>query len=666
MAITNSNSYGSLSKYLPTKVIGGQSTKITSLQSWLYDDGTGDPWWQGAAGVPFMWTLTANISQVSHSSHLTRQAYVYNGLDISPGMWVCSAADSISVQIISISSQTANTITCVVMDVDRHNTFRDPSGNGNGIFSYPSNIIFYELGDDGLPKIDPLPVVADPILMSQIEARFRVFNSNTEYQFYQINHGFVEGSVLKLNPTTKQFENSTSTDIFRVGTVTSVGPGPNYFYMAPTTKFISNLEPGLPGQVGSVIWLDPSTGSMTTVPNSSKVPLYIQMTAPVSCFTIGTVDNPTTIAGNVSTINKVTITFSGSGTLSTSTIINAINALTPQHGVTATMGSPVTTVTGSIAGPNTSVNPNMVFTVNGITTTVTTPSIVYGNTNKIGWWDFIKAINEQTSLHGVFASLDPNTSKLVFTNASGGNINFTNVTPATTSGSYATFTDAVGIPLTNASAAATKLKLVRSDGGQIIVSDVTGTFFESAGIQSAANGILPLALVVDQAMYANSSYMVNTVADRDALTNLRSGDQVYVQADIDGEWALYIKIDTGWTKIATADSASTDAKTLQVDIQATSTSPILLGNIGSGTRIVDVSITVNTPFAGSAPAINIGTSTIQNAVFDSSDADLTVSGTYETPSSFVASTSDGTDVAIYAYLTGVVSTGDATVIISYL
>jgi hypothetical protein len=666
MAVTNTNSYGSLSKYLPSKVISGQSTSIKPLESWLYDDGTSDPWWQGAGGLPCKWILTATVNQVTHSSHLTQQPYLYNGLDVTPGMWICSSSDSTSVRIDSIISQTTGSIQCVVEDVNRYNTFRDPTSGGNGIFGYPSSIIFYTLGDDGLPKLDPLPIAVDPSLVVQIESRFKVFNPNNEYRFYQVNHGFVEGSVLKLNPATKMFENSTSTDIFRVGTVVSVGPGPNYFYMAPTTKFITDLEPGLPGTVGSVIWLDSTTGEMTTTPNNSKVPVYIQMTDPIASFTIGTVDNPVAYDGFGFTINKVAVNIhGGADAIPTSDVITAINNLTVDHGVTASMGSPVNKVVGTVSFPSTNVSPNMVFTLNNVTIAVAPPSITFGNSGTVGWWDFVRSINEHTAEHGVFATVDPNTGFMSFEHAAGEAIVFANVTPTTSAGGISTFTDTVGVALNNQPATASKLKLTRSDGGQIIISDTVGSFFANAGITSSANGTLPLALVVDQAMYANASYMVNTIADRDVLANLRSGDQVYVQSDLDGEWALYVKVPTGWTKIANADSASTDAKTLEVQISNTATGPILLGNISSGTRIVDIAIRVDTVFDGT-PTITVGTSGSPNAIFDSQNADLTVLGTYETSSSFVASTTDGTDVDIYVYLSGAATTGSATVIVSYL
>jgi hypothetical protein len=347
--------------------------------------------------------------------------------------------------------------------------------------------------------------------------------------------------------------------------------------------------------------------------------------------------------------------------------MTAVNNLTSDHGVVASLSSPLNKITGTVGFPNTGVDTNVVFTVNGTTITVASPSITYGFTGPVGWWDFVRAINEQTDVHGVYATVDPNTGFVSFENDSGGPINFANVHPTTSASGITTFTDTLGVQANNAPAAATKMKFARPDGGEIVVSDITGTFLSDSGIQSAANGALPLALVVDQAMYANSSYMVNSVADRDALQNLRTGDQVYVQADLDGEWALYIKVDTGWTKIANADSASTDAKTLQIDLTSASATPILLGNISSGTRIVDVTIEVGSAFNGTTPTITIGTQSTPNAVFDSANADLTVIGNYETNSAFVADTEDGSDVDIYVYLQANGSTaGTATVIVSYL
>ena len=62
---------------------------------------------------------------------LTRKDFEYNGLDIQVGDWIAGATTGTCNRIVSISAKTA-TVTMIVEDWLRYNTFR--SSIGNGIF----------------------------------------------------------------------------------------------------------------------------------------------------------------------------------------------------------------------------------------------------------------------------------------------------------------------------------------------------------------------------------------------------------------------------------------------------------------------------------------------------------------------------------------------------
>lgn len=668
MAIKNTLSASSTRKYLPYRVITGFASTITGLEGWLYDDGMGDPWWQGASGAPCRWLLTATVDQVNHSSHLTRVPNIYNGFDIVPGMWVYADGEAKAVRIVSIVSKTEFEISCIVEDVDRYNTFTDKSGTGTGIFATGRGIIFFELGDDGLPVLNPLPDFTDIASVSQVEARFRVFNPVVETRFFQLQHGFEEGQVLKLDASTGLFKQAKSDDFHVVGTVTAVGPGPNYFYLEPSTKIIVDLEPGLPGTAGDVIWLDPTTGDRSTSQNGSSTPLYIKMTNAVESFSIGGLDAPVTWDGTMIKLNNHNIVFSNpDGPIDADGIINTINAHTDNTGVVASMGSPTNMIVGSAMYATSTLSADMKFDLNGFPIIVTKgKSIVYGESDQIGWWDVIRAINEQTSNHGVYGSFDSNTGLVSFENASGGDIKFVNVYPELTSGDDMTVTDMIGILEDNPASTPSRLKLTRPDGGQIIITDVSGTFTQDTCVQSAANGKLPLALVVNKSMNATSNYMVADIAARDALSNVRSGDQVFVQNGVTaGEWELYVKTGNSFTKISDYNSAATDANSLSVEVDFSSTSPVLLGNISDGTRIVDVTVVVSQVFNDAASTLSVGVIGQSEAIMSSAIIDLTVAGSYESGTSFMYS--GDADGNVHVFLNAGTSTsGRAKIIVSYL
>lgn len=666
MSITNNLTAGSIRKKLPSRVISGLVNTAESLESWLYDDASGDPWWQGSGGAAYRWKITAELQISSHSSHLSREPFSYSGLDITPGMWVMSGNESRAVKVISIIMKSINSIICIVEDIDRHNTFSDTTSSGTGIFSTPNTIVFFELGDDGLPIINPIPLGIDINIVSQVESRFRVFNPTIEYRFFQIKHNFKEGQVLRLNPDSGGFEQATSNDIYFVGTVTSVGPGPNYFYLSPSTKFLQNLEPGLSGKAGDIIWLDPITGDRTITPNGSNVPIYIQMTNAVPTFTIGEVINPTTFGSNSIKINGVTIVMGGALSVVTATnIITLVNSKTSNTGVTASISSPENAFDGSRSYPSATPDVELSFDINGINTLINTPSINFGTSGSIGFWDVVRSVNEQTHLHGVSVSMNVYNGKLTFVHKAGGNINFINVTPTITMGENKTFTDMVGVSLVNAPSTPNRIKLTRYDGGEIIAANVNGDTLGDIGVQSVANGTMPLPLIVDKTMIANQNYVIANMTDRDNMTNLRTGDQVFVQSADNMEWALYVRTGDTWTKISDYDSANTDANTLTINVDTNSISPASLGNISSGTRIVNVTVVVTEAFNNINALLSVGVLGNTDIIASSANIDLTVIGSYETGSSFIYSGLYDGEILVFINSAGS-TVGKAKIIASYL
>ena len=574
-----------------------------------------------------------------------------------------------------------NSITFIAEDIDRFNTFNDPTSSGIGVFAN-GDVFFFELGDDGLPAVNMInsSIVLDPLLLSQIESRFRVFNPSVQIPMYQIDHGFTQGDVLVLDPTLQAFRNATSSDIFRAGTVTAIGPGPNYFYLDPLTKIISNLEPGLPGPVGGVVWLDPSTGNMSTTEGSSESAIYIKMTDAQPSFTVSTLANPTAYNGWQFMLNEVLLTVSGSNPdpQPTSYIIDLINSQTSEHSVTASMGSQPTIVQGTVGFPSTAANPSIVFSINSVQITVETPSLMINQFSglAVGWWDFVRPINELTQEHGVYATVDPNNGWIILTNASGGPINIVDITPSTSDvpDGFLTFTDACGFQTSNPSGPADYLYLERTDGGPIIITDYNvqsgqstqlGSFVTDSVIPSVANGQLPLALVVDQSMYANANYVVPSIAAMDALTNMRVGDQVFVQAANNGQWATYVYTASGWILTGTQASAETVAGDFEITVNTTTEATTSMGVVAAGARILNVTIQVTAPFT-SDTTLTIGNATNLTAIMDTTGVDLTTVGAYSISSSFVY-TNFLTDFNVYVYFyVGSATSGSATIQVSYI
>lgn len=664
----NYTTYRSINRITPPKNVSCRIIAVQELEAWYYDDGLGDPWWEmGTSKKPYKFLVTLSINRTTHSSHLTRKPFEYNGLDVSRGLWLGGLSTAKSYKITSVESKTETQVICVIEDEDRHNIFSAVSGSGNGAPGSEDALIF-ELGDDGLPAFDPLPASITATVttlrsLMVIESRFRKFNQNFRLKFFQLNHGFEESDVLKLNPDTNLFEKATSSDFYIVGTVISAGPGPNYFYLTPNTRFIQDIEPGLPGRAGDFVWIDEVTGQMTNTKGNNQFPAYIQMTNPRICFVTGSIASPTITTTSNVTLNKVAVTFNAGQSLQN--MVDAVNIGTPQHGVYALVGSPKLSLTASVNVNIDATNvENYTFKINGVTIVAKKPGMLLAsNPTRLGNKDLMKVINERTCDHGVVASIVAN--RLVLETPDGRAMNFENVIPTTTTGLEKTFLEATGFQANNSSLPANRLMLVRTDGGEITITQLTGSFLADTGVYSVNNGALPVALVVDKSMLANQGYSVPDMTALNELEHVKDGDHAFVQ-DWNGyaEWGYFIKTEDEWVRISDYDTARSDAYTYSVNVDAQSNSPVIIGRINKGSRIVDVTIVVKTAFDGTEPSITINTSS-GDTIVHQDYADITDVGEYKTNPSY---TFDGVgeEAIIANFDFGDSTTGSMTILVSYV
>ena len=126
----------------PAKVLTISIASISNHAQWSHNDGDGDKWWSGGSNPKqYQWEVTGTVTAQTHGSHLTRKDFEYNGLDVQVGDWVAGATTGVCCRIVSISSKTSTSVTMVVEDWLRYNTFR--SSSGNGIFTNIKDIYFY-------------------------------------------------------------------------------------------------------------------------------------------------------------------------------------------------------------------------------------------------------------------------------------------------------------------------------------------------------------------------------------------------------------------------------------------------------------------------------------------------------------------------------------------
>lgn len=238
------------------------------------------------AGLPFQWTVSFSVTPQLHSSSLAN--FVYTGDDIVVGDWLADLTQGLSTKIVQITSHNPGQVVAICEDVDRFNTYTDPSGSGSGIGPTGAGFVF-SLNDEGLPVLGPMQPYYTALAQNlawQMDQHSRFQYRNYARTFYRVNQpgqSFVIGDVLVLGSAangsgvySKVTANTASVAAI-VGQVNSVAaPGPNWFTYRPNGRLVTGLSPALPGLPGNLIYLT-QAGLSNVAPTMWSTPLYIQL-----------------------------------------------------------------------------------------------------------------------------------------------------------------------------------------------------------------------------------------------------------------------------------------------------------------------------------------------------------------------------------------------------
>jgi len=523
--------------------------------------------------------------------------------------------------------------------------------------------------------LDPVPTsITSNDFYLNINSRFQYLNPQMHYVLDQTAHGFEVGDVV--SATSSGFAKTTTSTAEKViGTVTNAGPGPNQFMLRPNTRII-DFVPAIPGSPGDFIYTDNSVaGGLTTTITSGRIQ-FLKIADAIETSVTGTVVDATTTANNVIELNEQQVTLAtANANVSIADAVANINTANIDSIVASTSPSPTTATTGtqSLAYGLVGVYPGGVITINGTTVTFSTTTAgnaAYGIAVGIGA-DIMADVNA-ANVPNITASLSG--SNVVLTEANGNAITIVNVTNDGSGNPVAGPSSGTGWALSTSASTGSFLKLTRSDGGEILLDDITGTPTVDFGIFSVHNGRLPLAVTVEQGIRtAGGTTVVSDITARNALTP-QIGDSVYVINTGESEWGYYIYNGSTWVLISDEDSASTDAKSLSY----TFTAPVggfgtidteILGSLSPGARILSVLVDTTTPFSGhsSTPEIEVGISTDTDLLQTADENDLETVGQYTTTPGYVYAASNTTELDVQARITHNNATaGEVTVTITYV
>jgi hypothetical protein len=621
----------------PAKVLSGSVLSVVPASLWPYPNSADDPYWSGSSNPQYYrWEVSFSVEERTHGSNLTRTPFRFNAQDIEVGDFVAGALDGKVLQILSISSKTNSEVVAIVEDRLRYNTFRDPMGLG--LFSSNGDVIFFQINELGFPMLDPLPGEAGADFFTNVMSRFQYMNPLTNYLLEKTNHGFEQGDAVCIEDETFALSNSDNISRF-IGTVVYPGPGPDQFILRPANGII-DFVPGLPGTVGDYIYpsLD-GTGDLTTNDNSRR-PIYIKIADAIITSTTGSGIDPTGTNGDVVEINRIPVTLystsSSNGTYGVEEAVALINAETPNHKVTAVKVGAATEVVSDIAVQGSAYGIVAGYTpfsasINGVTinfTTTTSGSAAYGDPTVADQNDMVADINAAKITDIVATVVDGSNIKI--RNNAGGAITIVNITADANGNNFAGTSSLSSLPeITPANTTTSALRLMRLDGGPLTIRDFAGQFLDTAGVLSGQNGRYALGLNIEQGIRSGGTSVVANITARDAL-NALVGDNCYVIDAGNGEWATFIYNGTSWTKVSGERSVATDARTLVLDVNlSTTTGTQTIGYITADRTVISVRVLVTTPAAADAE-VTVGISSNTSAFSESRDTVLSQIGQYVT------------------------------------
>ena len=659
---------------VPNKVLGVNVSSITGKTQWAHANGSADRWYSGGSSPKFyQWTITFSVTAQTHGSHLTRKDREFNGLDVTVGDWIAGATTGQCLKIISVSAKSSSSVTCVVEDVARYNTFK--SNTGGGIFNTGSCVVF-TLNESGHPMLDPLPSgIVSSDFYANVNSRFQYLNPQLNYLLEKTAHGFSVGDVIAVSDTGDFVKANAALVSKSFGVVVEAGPGPNSFMVSPNNRII-DFVPAIPGNAGDFVYAD-TDGDLTTS-DTGKI-MFLKIADAVPTSTIGSAINPTVPDGTVVVFNGQSLTFNGAGFSSTlAETVTQINGLSNTNIVANTSPAP-TTVDSSASGTAYGLvggytNFSAIFNAGSGNTTVNFTTNAAGQSA----YGIAVAIPEDMATDINAASI-PNltasftSSVLTLTEANGNAINIYNGTNDSNGNPFVGSSNVSGLPATISASTGSKLKLDRVDGGPIDIFDSTGNFENNTGVFSVHNGMFPLAMNVEQGIRSASVTVVTDISARNALSPT-TGDQAYVIDNGVGEWALYLYDGTSWTKVSDEDSANTDAQTLTYNVTAPvggfgNSTNNDMGNVSPGGKIQSVSVEIHTAFTGGSQdtTIEVGTQSDTDFLHGQDDNDPSSTGGYITNPEYVWPSSNTAELEVNARVNHYGATaGNATVKVTYI
>ena len=214
------------------------------------------------------------VQPQTHGDASTREAGVYNALDISEGMFLSDAEGNTIVRIASITAKAPDSFSCIVEDVDMM-SYRLNSVNNIDI---SANVKIFSLNPEGEPVFANAPFSASAL--QRIQSRFSLNEKDDRVKFkHALKTDLVKGDIVSVNTDGKLVKYGTpNSSEVKVGIVVDVYRGGKDVFVKPFNDIVREYgeSESLSGTPGDVYYTDlNSPGEITTATGGKSVFMHL-------------------------------------------------------------------------------------------------------------------------------------------------------------------------------------------------------------------------------------------------------------------------------------------------------------------------------------------------------------------------------------------------------
>lgn len=645
----------------PFKSLTVESNSVKGISYWPEAISDNDPWWEGGSSPRhYKWEVSFSLTlPQSHSYPLSSTPFQYTLNDINVNDFMISGVSGKVYRVSEVKSKTELDMVCILEDVYRNMMFKYPQG-----LSQPESSTYFlcfNVNDVYETSIDPYQISSNisPNSITYIPSYLKQI-SFLRNPIFKCECDFNNGDIIAIEKGVGFTKPTGSLSKKVVGKVV----GSTGIYREYIVEPITSHEeiPQTLGVPGDVLYLGDDGVTLTLDP--TQKPMYLKTYDAIPNIARANSDIPSPIinSNTVIEINGERLEFVNETTMGEFvTIINGMD-----NGIESSEILPEFIIENDIS--------RLSFGIVGVTTIPTTieinghPVVIqtttagqaeYGSEVAISA-DILFDIN-QSNIPDIVASYDNSTGRLTLTNTDGGDIIIENISGDTFASDIGD--SATGFNETNISPKdKTIVEMVVENGDEIVIRQIEGNFTSSSGISGADNGRRAMGIYYGGKVREGTNYVIDNMSQLDDLSPF-IGDGVHVLDSGNGEWNELKYTTSGWVIIATEDSARTDADTLSITIVPEDKGQIYIGTVSANSRISNITIVVTEAFNDDSMTINVGDATTPDVLFNDSFIDLMTTGTYtNTPSNVYTTETD-----IFAVISNHTSLiGELKIIISYM